>query len=141
MRQWIALFENPRQQITDVLEELVREWIAEYPNVHDRRGINEGPCAEFAEHAADVLKERLGIEAEIMNEDEVLEPNGLEMPNYYHTFLYIGGGYYDAEATRGVDDWQSLPFFRRHAHCIKQAEGYDDDEGEDESDLDEPSRS
>ncbi len=105
--------------VEECLERLVKKWQSENAHVTDPRSINEGPCTEWAEDAEEALATEFpGLKVEVLCEEDVLEPQGLVLPNYYHTFLRVEGRYYDAEATGGVGGWQQLPFFRRNAHNI-----------------------
>lgn len=112
------------ERVVRILETLVEDWLARGDRtITEPRSINEGPCAEFAEEARKLLEAHLpGIAVEVLCEEDVLAPDGVELPNWFHTFIVVGGSYHDAEATAGVHDWRDLPFFRRVAHCLRPVE-------------------
>lgn len=64
--------------------------------------INNGFCADFA----CAVQERIRSARIVSDED-------LGRDEYTHTFVQLGGRFYDAESPSGVDDWRNLPIFGR----------------------------
>lgn len=110
--------EDHEQRCSDavqaMIERVTQEWLGEprFKHVTDRRAINEGPCAEFAEEVQARLADDHAIAAEMVHSDEIADEYGYDFAGY-HCFLQVGDRYFDAEMPEGTFDPWCIPFMRR----------------------------
>jgi len=107
-------------KISEIITNLIEKWRKEIGSTC--KDINHGNCTEFANDLSDELK-KIGIEHKVLyvgdfdDESDVLKytkkmpPNLSWFYNTYHSWIYVDGKHYDAEAPEGVDDMFDLPSF------------------------------
>lgn len=91
----------------EAFKQAMRDLVAEY-GMHPSQ-INYGFCADFACAISEKFEQ-----AEVYS-DKDCDPDR----EYTHSFLELGGMYYDAECIEGVKNWWDLPIFKRQEEEMK----------------------
>lgn len=103
-----------RKRVATAIQQAVHACV---PPDLPRTQVNYGWCMDVAEEARKILRDRHGLYAVVVRDDEeVCEQHPfMHEAGWTHEWIWVDGYHYDSEALMGVRRWRDLPHFRRWA--------------------------